>query len=82
MSNFVSWIDRQKSNFLMQTMAHQVEDDASPAHSGEGHSESSEWSSFIPVLMHFVSARMRTPYLSAVPMAPFLSLTLIAQGAR
>jgi hypothetical protein len=97
MRNFVSWIDRQKSNFLMQTMAHQVEDDASPAHSGEGPSESSEWSSFIfgppphlqrqmmmlvPVLMHFVSARMRTPYLSAVPMAPFLSLTLIAQGAR
>jgi hypothetical protein len=85
----------------MQTMAHQVEflevvDDASPAHSGEGPSESSEWSSFIsgpphlqsqmmmlvPVLMHFVSARMRTPYLSAVPVAPFLSLTLIAQGAR
>jgi hypothetical protein len=42
MFNFVSWIDRQKSNFLMQTMAHQVEDDASPAHSGEGPSESSE----------------------------------------
>jgi hypothetical protein len=36
----------------------------------------------VPVLMHFVSARMRTPYLSAVPVAPFLSLTLIAQGAR
>jgi hypothetical protein len=36
----------------------------------------------VPVLMHIVSARMRTPYLSAVPVAPFLSLTLIAQGAR
>jgi hypothetical protein len=47
MCNFVSWIDRQKSDFLMQTMAHQVKDDASPAHSGEGPSESSEWSSFI-----------------------------------
>jgi hypothetical protein len=111
MCYFVSGIDRQKSNFLMQTMAHQVEygsaseaseffeveDDASPAHSGNGPSESSEWSSFISpppphlqsqmmmlvlVLMHFVSARMRTPYLSAVPVAPFLSLTLIAQGAR
>jgi hypothetical protein len=35
-----------------------------------------------PVLMHFASVRMRTPYLSAVPVAPFLSLTLIAQGAR
>jgi hypothetical protein len=46
MCNFVSWIDRQKSDFLMQTMAHQVEDDASPTHSGEGPSESSEWSSF------------------------------------
>jgi hypothetical protein len=95
----------------MQTMVHQVEygsaseaseflevqDNASPAHSGEGPSEFSELSSFIssppphlqsqmmmlvPVLMHFVSARMRTPYLSAVPVAPFLSLTLIAQGAR
>jgi hypothetical protein len=61
MCNFVSGIDKTKSNFLMQTMAHQVEygsaseaselseveDDASPAHSGEGPSESSEWSSFI-----------------------------------
>jgi hypothetical protein len=45
--NFVSWIDKQESVFLVQTMAHQVEDDASPAHSGEGLSESSEWSSFI-----------------------------------
>jgi hypothetical protein len=36
----------------------------------------------VPVLMHFVSVRMRTPYLSVVPVAPFLSLTLIAQGAR
>jgi hypothetical protein len=30
------------------------------------------------VLMHFVSTRMRIPYLSTVPVAPFLSLTLIA----
>jgi hypothetical protein len=45
--NFVSWIDRQESVFLVQTMAHQVEDDASPAHSGEGLSESLVWSSFI-----------------------------------
>jgi hypothetical protein len=55
MCNFVFEINRQKSDFLMQTMAHQVEygsafeasefleveDDASPAHSGEGPSESS-----------------------------------------
>jgi hypothetical protein len=36
----------------------------------------------VPVLVHFVNARMRTPYLSVVPVAPFFSLTLIAQGAR
>jgi hypothetical protein len=71
----------------------QVEGDASPAHRGEGPSEPSKWSSsisspppkmmmLVPVLMHFVSARMRTPYLSVVPVALFLSLTLIAQGAR
>jgi hypothetical protein len=85
----------------MQTMAHQiefleVEDDASPAHSGEGPNEPSEWTSsifgplhlqsqmmmLVLVLMCFVSVRMRTPYLSVVLVAPFLSLILIAQGAR
>jgi hypothetical protein len=41
-------------------------------------------SGLLPYLapFHLVSARMRTPYLSVVPVAPFLSLTLIAQGAR
>jgi hypothetical protein len=34
------------------------------------------------VHMHFVSVRMRTLYLSVVPVVPFLSLTLIAQDAR
>jgi hypothetical protein len=61
MCNFVLEINRQKSDFLMQTMAHQVEygsaseaseflevqDNVSPAHSGEGPSEFSELSSFI-----------------------------------
>jgi hypothetical protein len=61
MCNFVLEINRQKSDFLMQTMAHQVEygsaseaseflevhDNASPAHSGKGPSEFSELSSYI-----------------------------------